>query len=139
LLVEEHERGRVLVRVARRVRLMPFFGASLVAFTGLAALAFVSAEVWPLAAPIAIAAAMTARAAWHGAATLALADRVIAKVLIDAGAVPVGRLATQVTARIPAPPRDVVEPVSLGPLGRPREVALAASRSAIVSTARHAS
>src|SRR5205085_6254950 len=28
LLVEEHERGRVLVRIARRVRVTPFFAAS---------------------------------------------------------------------------------------------------------------
>ena len=38
MLVEEHERGRVLVRIARRLRVTPFFGASAMCLLALALL-----------------------------------------------------------------------------------------------------
>ncbi|MGE0702988.1 MAG: glycosyltransferase [Vicinamibacterales bacterium] len=139
MLVEEHAHGKVLVRIARRVRVTAFFAAAVAAFVALVAVTVSSTEGWLTVVPATLVAGMMARASWHAAATLSLADQVITKVLLDVGAMPIGRLATQVAARIPAPPRDVVEPVTLGPLQRPRQIALAASRSAIVPTARHAS
>jgi len=137
LLVEDHERGKVLVRVARRVRVTPFFAVSVAAFGALALLPAVSAGGWLMAAPVAVVMALMARASWHAAATLSLADQVIATVLTEAGAMPIGRLATAVTARMPAGSRLAVEPVTLGPLERPSRIALT-SRTAIVPRARHA-
>jgi hypothetical protein len=139
LLVEEHERGRALVRVARRVRVTPFFAASLIAFVALALIALAPAGGGLMAAPVAVVTALMVRASWHAAATLALADQVITKVVLDAGGTPLGRLATDVAARIPALSRDTTEFVTLGPLERPRQVASAGSRSSLAPTARHAS
>ncbi len=136
LLVEDHERGKALVRVARRVRVTPFFAVSIAAFGALALLPALSAGGPLTAAPVLAVAALMARASWHAAATLALADQVIAQVLLDAGATPLGRLATDVAASIPARSRDASEPVTLGPLERPRRITLV-SPSAIVPSARH--
>jgi len=102
VLVEEHERGRVLVRVARRLRVTPFFAASVASLTALIlSLASASSGGWLIAAPIAIVTALMVRAAWHAAATVALADEVIARVLLDSGASPLGAAAARVAARLP--------------------------------------
>lgn len=87
MLVEEHERGRVLVRIARRLRVTPFFGAvvaSLIALT--LAMASAASARWLIAVPIFTVLVMMVRGVWHAAATMALSDDVMTKVLIDAGA-----------------------------------------------------
>ena len=95
MLVEEHERGRVMVRIARRLRITPFFGAvisSLIALT--VALVNAPSLRWLIAWPIVAVVMMMVRAIWHAAATMALADDAMTKVLIDAGAVPLEQPST---------------------------------------------
>jgi GT2 family glycosyltransferase len=88
MLVEEHAQGKVLVRIARRLRVTPFFGAAMVCIAaGLAALATMTSGAW-LAGSVAVVIGLTARASWHAAATIALADTVMTRVLVEAGAMP---------------------------------------------------
>jgi GT2 family glycosyltransferase len=89
MLVEEHERGKVLVRIARRLSVTPFLGAVMASLFALV-LAFAAAPSarWLIAVPIAMVLVMMVRAVWHAAATMALADDVMARVLSDAGAFP---------------------------------------------------
>jgi hypothetical protein len=99
LLVEEHERGRVLVRIARRLRVRPFFGA-VVACTGALLLSLANAPTggWVLAIPILVVAVLIVRAIWHATATMGLADEVMTRVLADAGAMALdGQSVTPVT------------------------------------------
>lgn len=95
MLVEEHERGRVLVRIARRLRVTPFFGAVMVSLIMLlTAFALAPSARWLLAFPIVAVLMMMVRAVWHAAATMALADDVMTRALIDAGAVPLDQPAS---------------------------------------------
>jgi O-antigen biosynthesis protein len=101
LLVEEHERGKTLVRIARRLRVTPFFAAmvgSLVALT--ASWLNTSAGGWLILVPIALAAGLMLRALWHGVATVSLADAVMAQELLDEGAMPLEESALELAARI---------------------------------------
>jgi hypothetical protein len=105
LLVEEHERGRVLVRIARRLRVTPFFAASLAALVALAVVD-AAASAWLLTVPVVVVLAMMARAAWHAAVTVAFADEVMTRALQDAGALPIPAVARSVSSSDPvqAPP-----------------------------------
>ena len=88
MLVEEHAQGKVLVRIARRLRVTPFFGAAMVCIAGgLATLALMNGGAW-LAGAVAVVFGLTLRASWHAAATIALADTVMTRVLVEAGALP---------------------------------------------------
>jgi GT2 family glycosyltransferase len=91
VLVEEHDRGRVLVRIARRLRVTPFFGAILASVVALA-LSMISASSgqWLFALPLIIVTVLSARALWHAAATMSLADDVMTRVLTETGATPLG-------------------------------------------------
>ncbi len=101
MLVEEHARGRVLMRVARRLRLTPFFAASMVSLLALmAGLVINVAGLWLMAIPTAIVVALMVRAFWHAAATVALADDVMTRVMLDAGATPLGQRAVAVADRL---------------------------------------
>lgn len=89
MLVEEHERGRVLVRIARRLRVTPFFGAVVASLIALILImAYAPSARWLMVWPIVMVLAMMVRAIWHAAATMALADDAMTKVLVDAGAIP---------------------------------------------------
>ena len=100
LLVEEHDRGRVLVRIARRLRVTPFFAAFVASFALLVVTMLrVPTGGWLTAAPLILLAAGSLRAFWLAAATAALADQVMAGVLLDAGATALGGAATQAAAR----------------------------------------
>jgi GT2 family glycosyltransferase len=100
LLVEEHERGKVLVRIARRVRITPFFGASVAAATGLGVASATLAGAWAASVPALLVAIIMIRALSRAAATMVLADEVMTKVLLEAGAIPVGAPATRLAARL---------------------------------------
>jgi GT2 family glycosyltransferase len=114
MLVEEHARGRALVRVARRLRVTPFFAASMLAFlTVIAALGANASTRWLMVVPIVTMIAVTARAFWHAAATVGLADDVMTSVLIDAGASPLGERAAEVADRVMAR-RKLSEALLLG-------------------------
>ena len=95
MLVEEHAQGRVLVRIARRLRVTPFFGPSWRASPALLANAGDDERAggW-LAGAVAVVVGLTLRASWHAAATIALADTVMTRVLVDAGAMPLWTPAT---------------------------------------------
>ena len=101
MLVEEHARGRVLMRIARRLRVTPFFAASLLSLIALVtALAVNVSGLWLMAIPTAIVIALMVRAFWHAAATVALADDVMTRVMLDAGATPLGERAIAVADRL---------------------------------------
>ena len=103
MLVEEHARGRVLTRIARRLRLTPFFAASMLSLIALVtALAANVSGLWLMAIPTAIVLALMIRAFWHAAATVALADDVMTRVMLDAGATPLGERAVEVADRVMA-------------------------------------
>ena len=103
MLVEEHARGKVLVRVARRLRVTPFFAVSVASLITCAlALIGTSSNAWLIAAPIAFMATLMIRAFWHAGGTVALADQVMAQVLLDADAIPVDTSATAIAARVTA-------------------------------------
>ena len=91
MLVEEHERGRVLVRISRRLRVTPFFASAMgAARTIVVMLAFTRRRpVDGLGAGGGVI-GLALRAAWHAAATIALADTVMTRVLVEAGAAPFG-------------------------------------------------
>jgi O-antigen biosynthesis protein len=138
LLVEQHAFGRVLVRIARRVRMTPFFAASAAAVIALVAVSLTPAGRWSMLVPVVVVVAMMLRALWHAAATLVLADRVMTKVMLETGAVPLGTPATQVAERLRnrlgMPAR-----LSLERRSRPRDPdAPAAPPAAILPTAGHA-
>ena len=105
LLVEEHERGSVLVRIARRLRLRPFFAVSIGALAALVVLMASVPDGWVFATPAVIVAALMARAAWAAAATVALADQVVARALHEAGAHPLGSPDADVLPIAPPPPQ----------------------------------
>jgi O-antigen biosynthesis protein len=138
LLVEEHAFGKVLVRIARRVRVTPFFAASVAAAIGLLVLSRTPAGPWSMFVPAMVVIATMLRALWHAAATLVLADRVMTKVLLEVGAVPLGTPATQVAMRL-RNRRGMPARLSLERRSRPRDPdAMAAPRAPVVPSARHA-
>jgi hypothetical protein len=138
LLIEEHAFGKVLVRIARRVNVTPFFAASVAAAIGLIALSRTPVGPWSVFVPAVVVVAMMLRALWHGAATLVLADRVMTKVLLEVGAVPLGTPATQVATRL-RNRRGMPARLSLERRSRPRDPDEAAAPPApVVPTARHA-
>ena len=125
VLIEYHGRNRELIRVARRLRVTPFFAA---AMGSLAALAVVDATTssWVVTVPVVIVLAMMARAASLAVVTVAFADQVMTRAIQELGAIPLlanGRSSDP----DPVPPRtaasSVVEP----------------ARSQQVPTVRHAS
>jgi hypothetical protein len=137
MLVEEHERGKVLVRIARRLRVTPLFaGSSAAAIAFLAASVGIASSGWLIVAAIAAVVALCISAVWRGAATIALADQVMTKVLLDAGASPVGAPATEIAARLKAPPARPVRSMASGMRPRP---AVSSPASEAAGPARHAS
>jgi GT2 family glycosyltransferase len=100
MLVEEHERGRVLVRIARRLRVTPFFGASAICLLALALLLGTTMSTTWAVSTIGVTIALVLRLAWQAAATIALADGVMTRVMFDAGAIPLGEPAESVAARV---------------------------------------
>jgi hypothetical protein len=118
MLVEEHERGRVLVRISRRLRVTPFFVSTMAGLLALVLmLGFTGGSrwlLWALAAVIALA----LRAAWHAAATIALADTVMTRVLVEAGALPFGAPAIGAAERAAAVVPSTL-PVAVGRLDQP--------------------
>jgi hypothetical protein len=101
MLVEEHERGKTLVRIARRLRVTPFFAAgvgSLVALT----VSWMTASTggWLMLVPMVLSAALMLRALWHGVATVSLADAVMTQELLDARATPLEESAIELARRI---------------------------------------
>jgi GT2 family glycosyltransferase len=137
MLVEEHERGRVLIRLARRLRLTPFFSVSLAALLGLGmALASTSWGHVAIAATAAIMLVLMVRALWHATATIALTDSVMTWVLLDAGARPLDAPATHIASRVVAS-RDRSGPST--PRRRDHSpMTAAAALPPTASTARHA-
>jgi O-antigen biosynthesis protein len=116
MLVEEHAQGRVLVRIARRLQVTPFFLALVTSLVALiAALASTVSSPWWVMAMTAVA-MLAIRAAWQTAATIALADGVVTRVMVDAGAIPLGAPAESVAARV-AGLRTLPQPVR--PLNHP--------------------
>jgi acyl-CoA reductase-like NAD-dependent aldehyde dehydrogenase len=114
LLVEEHERGRVLVRAARRLRATPFVAGIILAATGLTlGLDASGSPLWLAVTPLLAALAAGAAALWRAARALALVDTAIAAVLFEAGAAPLGAHAAGVAAGLQAPRHDAA-PVVLG-------------------------
>lgn len=110
MLVEEHAQGKVLVRVARRLRVTPFFGTAMGCIAGLlGTLAVMGAERW-LAGAVAVVIGLAVRASWHAAATIALADTVITRVLVEAGAMPLWTPSTAAQAKAAAKARAVTVP-----------------------------
>jgi GT2 family glycosyltransferase len=137
MLVEEHPQGKVLIRLARRLRVTPFFAASVASLAGLAvSLVAMSSGRWFAAVPIAIVVAMMVRALWHAAATVSLTDRVMTSVLLDAAATPIGVPATEAAARVMA--RHLSAPVSLLRRDLPNPLAAATTLPPPAHTARHA-
>jgi GT2 family glycosyltransferase len=116
LLVEEHERGRVLVRVARRLRVTATVaGAILAAAAGTLGLDLAGAPLWLAVAPLVgllVAAILTA---WRVAGAMALVDSVAATLLLETGATPLGAHAQRVAAALRMPDRGAA-PVVLGAL-----------------------
>ncbi len=86
LLVEEHERGRVLVRLARRLRVTPFFVVALASLVGLAALVDLATSAWLVIVPMLALLVMMGRAAWDAVVTVAFADDVMTRALQETGA-----------------------------------------------------
>jgi O-antigen biosynthesis protein len=101
MLIEEHSHGRVLVRVARRFRVTPFFAVALGALL-LVVVSSIEATShgWMAAAPIPFIAVLLMQAIWRAGGTLTLADQVITRVLLDADAVPLGAPAVEIAARV---------------------------------------
>lgn len=138
-LVEEHARGRVLVRLARRVRLTPFFAASVASLVLLMIwLAGGSSAEWLIATTVALVAALMVRGFWHAAATVALADEVMTRVLLDAGASPLGPPAIEVATRVTSG-RTEPFPASRRLGDQAAHLADAGSLPRIAPTTRHAS
>jgi GT2 family glycosyltransferase len=138
MLVEEHPSGRVLVRIARRLRVTPLFVVSVGAVIAVVAVSPTPAGPWSMVLPAVLVAALMFRALWRAAAMLVLADRVMTKVLLEAGAVPLcthaTRVATGLRRRLGMPAR-----LSLERRARPRDPDAKAPPRPVVPTARHAS
>jgi hypothetical protein len=116
MLVEEHDRGRVLVRIARRLHVTPFFVAAMTCLVAaVVTTAAAGSSRWLLAALVTVS-VVAIRAAWHATATIALADAVMTRVLAEAGAAALG--APAVTKR-PALPVAGARPVKVRSLDRP--------------------
>ena len=112
MLVEEHAHGKVLVRIARRLRVTPFFVTLLIGLAGgIGVLAATGAEGW-MAGVIAVIVGLVARVSWQAAATIALADTVMTQVLVEAGAMPLwtSKTATASNATAAAAARGVAVP-----------------------------
>ena len=138
MLVEEHAGGKVLVRIARRLRVTPFFVASVVSFILIAvALMSASSRLWLTALPIAVMAVLMARAFWHAGGLVALADSVMTRVLLEAGSMPLGAAAAQIAARLTAPAASPGQLSLL--LDRSTAFTTATTLPPTASTARHAS
>ncbi len=100
MLVEEHAQGKVLVRIGRRLQVTPFFLASVSFLAALVlGLAATMTDPWWVVAMAAIV-MLAVRASWQTAATIALADGVMTRVMLDAGAIPLGTPAEIVAARV---------------------------------------
>jgi hypothetical protein len=91
-LVEEHERGRCLVRLSTRLR--PRFLGAVQALTGLALITGGAAAAMVLHRPsvgailLAAMAAIAGRAMWQTTRTMAVLDRALARVIADAHLLP---------------------------------------------------
>lgn len=134
LLVEEHRLGRVLVRVGRCLRLTPFFAGSvfLLLASVLAALTSSVAHSAALAAAL-LTAGLMLRGLWRTAFTLASADRLITRVLLDAGTIPLGTAAERVAARLasgPEAPTPTLRPLVEDPVQREANAIAAPNRAA---------
>jgi hypothetical protein len=139
LLVEEHAGGKVLVRIARRLRVTPSFTAAFASlFVIAASLMTAASAVWLTALPLALMAALAVRAFWHAGGTVALADAVMTRVLLEAGSMPLGAAASQVAARI-TESAPTAGQLSLRLLDRSAAFTSAATLPPTASTARHAS
>ncbi len=112
LLVEEHERGRVLVRIARRLRVTPFFAVSIAVLLALAAVIDASASAWLVVVPMLAVLAMMGRAAWHATVTVAFADDVMARAMAEAGAVAIAEGPVAAGAPVARPVPEPVHAVS---------------------------
>jgi len=139
MLVEEHAGGKVLVRIARRLRVTPYFAAAIASLILMAgALIITSSGFWLTALPVAVMAALMTRAFWHAGGIVALADAVMTRVLLEAGSMPLGAAASQIAARITAPASREGE-LSLRRLDRSTAFTTATTLPPTASTARHAS
>jgi GT2 family glycosyltransferase len=139
LLVEEHAGGKVLIRIARRLSVTPFFAvfmASLIVIT--VSLMSASSGFWLIALPVALMVVLMVRAFWHAGGIVALADAVMTRVLLEAGSMPLGEAASQIAARI-EPPAGITDQPSLGLLDRSTAFTSATTLPPTASTARHAS
>ena len=135
MLVEEHAQGKVLVRIARCVRVLPFFAVSKGAFIACAAAALSWSGGWLMAALLPFIAALMIRAFWYAGGCIALADQIMTRELVDAGAMPLGHAAAEVAARIAAADERLCRPAL--PFPDRSGVLNAAPRS--TGTVRHAS
>jgi GT2 family glycosyltransferase len=139
LLVEEHAQGKVLVRVARRLRVTPFFGVTTVCGAVVASsLVWAPSASWLAACVVLLLCVAMARAFWNMGATVAFVDQLISRVLLDEGAIPIGAPATEVVAHTGAP-RD--RSISSVPRwrDRPNPLGTGATMPPTTSTAPHAS
>jgi hypothetical protein len=137
MLVEEHAGGRVLIRIARRLRVTPFFIVTALSLLAIGFSVFRAADIGSLAAAwLVVTVTLVMRALWQAASMMTLADRVMTSVLLEADAIPLGVSATAVAARLDARTRSGV--LSLGLRERTQLVA-AASLPPIAGSARHAS
>jgi hypothetical protein len=139
MLVEEHAGGKVLIRIARRLSVTPFFAVFVVSLILITvALMSASSGFWLIALPVALMAALMVRAFWHAGGIVALADTVMTRVLLEAGSMPLGEAASQIAARI-APRAGTTSQSSLGLLDRSTAFTSATTLPPTASTARHAS
>jgi hypothetical protein len=121
------------------MRLTPFFAVSMASLLIFVAMLInASSNGWLIAAPMPFTAALMLRACWHAGGSIALADQVMTRVLLDAGAVPHGTPATQVAARIAASDARLGRP-PLRLLDRSLSLNAATTLPPTASTARHAS
>jgi GT2 family glycosyltransferase len=140
MLVEEHQFGKVLVRVARCLRLTPFFALSVSMFAAsLVTLGSGTALRWLAMAVALTLATLMLKGLWRAAATVTLADRVITRVLLETGAMPLGAAAERIAAGLAHP----VEPPVFHAAARPGNMSDMSDQQphplrAMAHTARHA-
>ena len=137
MLVEEHAQGKVLVRIARRLRVTTFFAATMAVLAISAALAVIS-NGWLIAAVVPLVAAMMLRAVWHAGATVTLVDRVLTSAVLDTGAIPLGQPAAAIAARI-ASSNERSGPPSLRLIEHANRLTAARTLPTTAAPARHAS
>jgi GT2 family glycosyltransferase len=139
MLVEEHAQGKVLVRIARRLRVTPFFALSVASLIiAILTLLGTSSGGWLLAAPMVLTVGLMIRALWYAGGAVSLADRVVTHVLLDAGAIPVGKPAAAIAARATSL-RSRSGSSSLRLVERANALGAARTLPAPATTARHAS